>query len=76
MKLVNKSSLKFGRYDHFKGMPYELIDVVYHSETQEAMVLYRALYGEKQLWVRPFDMFFETIVRDGIEQPRFRYVGD
>jgi hypothetical protein len=57
-------------------MQYELVDVVYHSETQEALVLYRALYGEKQLWVRPFEMFFETIEREGKSLPRFRYVGD
>lgn len=76
MDLIDKKDIQFGRYDHFKGMPYELIDVVYHSETQEALVLYRALYGERQLWVRPFEMFFETIERDGKMQPRFRYVGD
>lgn len=76
MILKDKNSIQFGRYDHFKGMPYELLDVVYHSETQETMVLYRALYGEKQLWVRPFEMFFETVVREGRSQPRFRYVGD
>jgi len=76
MILIDKNNIQFGRYDHFKGMPYELLDVVYHSETQEALVLYRALYGEKQLWVRPFQMFFETIQREGKSQPRFCYVGD
>lgn len=76
MDLIDKDTIKFGRYDHFKGMPYELLDIVYHSENQQPMVLYKALYGEKQLWVRPFDMFFETVDRDGKTQPRFRYVGD
>lgn len=76
MTPIDKSTIKFGRYDHFKGMPYELIDIVYHSETQEALVLYRALYGEKELWVRPYAMFFETVDRDGKTQARFSYVGD
>ncbi|HAG73166.1 MAG TPA: DUF1653 domain-containing protein [Gammaproteobacteria bacterium] len=76
MNLIDKNSIQFGRYDHFKGMPYELLDVVYHSETQESMVLYRALYGEKQLWVRPFEMFFESVDRGGKVQPRFLYVGE
>jgi hypothetical protein len=76
MNLIDKNSIQFGRYDHFKGMQYELVDVVYHSETQEALVLYRALYGERQLWVRPFEMFFETIEREGKSLPRFCYVGD
>jgi hypothetical protein len=76
MNLIDKNSIQFGRYDHFKGMQYELVDVVYHSETQEALVLYRALYGEKKLWVRPFEMFFETIEREGKSLPRFCYVGD
>lgn len=76
MNLIDKSSIKFGRYRHFKGMEYELVDVVYHSETQEPMVLYRALYGERQLWVRPLAMFFETVERDGETKPRFAFVGD
>ena len=60
-----------GRYRHYKGHLYDLIGVVRHSETLEALALYRPLYGEGSLWVRPWAMFFETVVIDGVEQPRF-----
>lgn len=60
-----------GIYRHFKGNRYELIDIAYHSETLEPMVVYRALYGEGKLWVRPLDMWFETVERDGVIKPRF-----
>lgn len=68
--------LKPGIYRHFKGNRYELIDVARHSETLEPMVVYRALYGEKGLWVRPAAMWNETVERDGYRGPRFVYVGD
>lgn len=60
-----------GRYRHYKGNLYELIGVVRHSETLEPLALYRPLYGEGGLWVRPWAMFFETVLINGIEQPRF-----
>ena len=60
-----------GRYRHYKGQLYEVIDTVRHSETQEYLTLYRALYGEFGLWVRPTAMFNEEIVIDGVRQPRF-----
>jgi fructan beta-fructosidase len=60
-----------GLYRHYKGMLYEVIDTVRHSETLEAMTLYRALYGDFGLWVRPAAMFSETVVIDGVEQKRF-----
>ena len=60
-----------GRYRHYKGMLYEVVDTVRHSETLEPMTLYRALYGERGLWVRPAAMFNENEVIDGISQPRF-----
>ena len=63
-----------GRYRHYKGGEYEVLGVVRHSETLEAMVLYRALYGEGGLWVRPHGMFFEMIEVDGYRQPRFARV--
>lgn len=63
-----------GLYRHYKGQNYELIDVVHHSETQEALVLYRALYGSRGLWVRPYVMFFEKVTIEGKEQPRFALV--
>ena len=67
--------LKKGKYRHFKGNEYELIDIAYHSETMEPMVVYRALYGEKGLWVRPASMWTETVERDGYCGPRFQHIG-
>ncbi len=66
--------LKRGIYKHYKGNLYELIDVANHSETLEKMVLYRALYGEKELWVRPVSMWDEKVVVEGREVSRFEYV--
>ena len=63
-----------GRYRHYKGMEYDVVGTVRHSETLEALTLYRALYGEHGLWVRPAAMFNENVVIDGIEQPRFRKI--
>lgn len=60
-----------GLYRHYKGMLYEVIDTVRHSETLEPMTLYRALYGQRGLWVRPAAMFEEQVVIDGVLQPRF-----
>lgn len=68
--------LQPGRYRHFKGKEYELIGIGTHSETMEPMVIYRALYGEQGLWVRPLSMWSEVIRRDGYEGPRFIYIGD
>ena len=60
-----------GRYRHYKGMLYDVVGTVRHSETREPMTLYRALYGEHGLWVRPAAMFNEEVVIDGVRQPRF-----
>lgn len=60
-----------GRYRHYKGNEYEVVGMVRHSETLEWMVLYRALYGEHGLWVRPAAMFAEDVTIDGKTQPRF-----
>ena len=65
-----------GRYRHYKGGLYQVLDTVRHSETCEPMTLYRALYGEQGLWVRPAAMFLETVVIDGREQPRFARLED
>lgn len=65
-----------GLYRHYKGNLYQVIDTVRHSETLEPMTLYRALYGERGLWVRPAAMFHETVVIDGVEQPRFARCAD
>ena len=61
-----------GRYRHYKGGEYDVVGTVRHSETLEPMTLYRALYGEQGLWVRPAAMFEEMVVIDGVSQPRFR----
>lgn len=60
-----------GVHRHYKGGLYEVIDVARHSETEEQLVVYRALYGEQGLWVRPLAMFTEGVVVDGVELPRF-----
>lgn len=65
-----------GRYRHYKGMEYQVLDTVRHSETLEPMTLYRALYGEHGLWVRPAAMFLETVVIAGVAQPRFTRIED
>ena len=68
--------LQIGKYRHFKGMEYEVIGVARHSETEEPMVVYRALYGEGGLWVRPLSMWMEQVDRDDYHGPRFSYVGE
>jgi hypothetical protein len=67
--------LRPGLYRHFKGNEYEVIGVARHSETHDPLVVYRPLYGEGGLWVRPLDMFTETVTRDGQTVPRFTFVG-
>ena len=68
--------LKKGKYRHFKGKEYELLEIATHSETLEQMVVYRALYGERGIWVRPAGMWSETVEKDGYIGPRFQYIGD
>ena len=68
--------IKLGKYRHFKGMEYEVIGIARHSESLEEMVVYRALYGKGELWVRPAAMWTESVTRDGVKQPRFAYVED
>ncbi|MFO0850437.1 MAG: DUF1653 domain-containing protein [Gemmataceae bacterium] len=64
-----------GRYRHFKGNEYEVLGIARHSETQEPLVVYRPLYGDGGLWVRPLAMFLEPVDRDGYAGPRFVRVG-
>lgn len=68
--------IKLGKYRHFKGNEYEVLGVARHSENLEEYVVYRALYGEYGLWIRPAKMFMETIERDGKTMKRFEYIGD
>jgi len=68
-------STRLGRYRHYKGGEYEVIGVARHSETLEALVVYRPLYNDSGWWVRPYAMFFEQVVIDGISRPRFEAMG-
>ena len=68
--------IKPGRYRHFKGNEYEVLGMAHHSETMEEMVVYRALYGEFGLWVRPAAMWNETVDREDYSGPRFLYIGE
>ncbi len=67
--------IKIGKYRHFKGGMYEVIGVAKHSETLEGMVVYKALYGDGGIWVRPLSMWEERVMVDGKEIPRFTYLG-
>ena len=69
------SDLQPGRYRHYKGRDYLVIDVARHSETEEQFVVYRTDYGDRTLWIRPLAMFTEEVTVDGQAMPRFRYVG-
>lgn len=69
-------AIKLGVYRHFKGNAYEVIAVAKHSETLESMVVYRALYGDGGVWVRPISMWDETVERDGVKCKRFTYIGE
>ena len=65
-----------GRYRHFKGGAYEVLGIARHSETEEWMVVYQALYGERGIWVRPAGMWEETVEVNGQPVPRFRFLGE
>jgi hypothetical protein len=66
--------LEKGRYRHYKGNEYELIDIATHSETEQKMVIYKTLYGNQSLWVRPLDMFIEKVNFNGKEVKRFQKI--
>ena len=68
--------IKTGKYRHFKGKEYRVIGIASHSETLAPMVVYQALYGEKELWVRPAEMWNEIVDKDGYHGPRFQYIGE
>ena len=67
--------IKLGKYKHFKGNEYEVIGIAKHSETLEEMVVYKALYGDGDIWVRPISMWDEEIERDGVKKKRFEFIG-
>ncbi len=66
--------LKLGKYRHYKGKEYEVIGLAKHSETLEDLVVYKALYGDGQIWARPLKMFEERVEVDGVEVPRFEFI--
>ncbi len=65
-----------GRYRHYMGNEYEVIGVARHSETEEEFVVYRALYGEQGLWIRPVALFLETVLVEALPVPRFKRLAD
>ncbi|HUZ92891.1 MAG TPA: DUF1653 domain-containing protein [Candidatus Paceibacterota bacterium] len=69
------NKLEIGIYEHYKGNRYEAIGAAKHSETLEELVVYRALYGERKLWVRPLKMFLEEVEVGGNNAPRFKLIG-
>ena len=69
-------SFKKGIYEHFKGMRYQVLDIARHSETLEEDVVYKQLYGTGDTWIRPLQMFIETVSISGKEIPRFRFISE
>lgn len=67
--------IKLGKYRHFKGKEYRVLYVAKHSETLEELVVYQALYGDQEVWVRPASMWNESVERDGEVFRRFTYIG-
>ena len=74
MQTVNMQTLKPGIYRHYKNKEYQVYEVAHHSETEEAFVVYRCLYDDYSLWIRPLSMFTETVTIDGKSQPRFTFI--
>ncbi len=68
--------IKMGKYRHFKGGEYEALYIATDSESLEKLVVYRALYGERGVWVRPLKMWTEIVEREGRSVPRFTYIGE
>ncbi|MCP5334285.1 MAG: DUF1653 domain-containing protein [Oceanospirillaceae bacterium] len=68
--------MKTGIYQHYKGPKYQVLGVARHSESEEPHVVYRCLYGDYDLWIRPLAMFTETVLHEGQQVPRFRWISD
>lgn len=66
--------IKLGVYKHYKGNEYLVIGLGKHSETEEELVIYKALYGDRELWIRPLEMFFENVSLEAGSKPRFEWV--
>jgi hypothetical protein len=74
-ELAPLPELKTGRYRHYKGNEYEVVGLARHSESEEVMVVYRPLYNDSGMWVRPYPMFMESVEIDGKQIPRFAFIG-
>lgn len=72
--MTNQATVSQGIYRHYKGRLYQVLHTAQHSETEEALVVYRCLYGEYSVWVRPLVMFSETVTVDGKQLPRFELI--
>ncbi|MDD3102443.1 MAG: DUF1653 domain-containing protein [Patescibacteria group bacterium] len=72
---MKNNMLKLGKYRHYKEKEYEVIGIAKHSETLEELVVYKKLYGDHDLWVRPLKMFIENVEVNGKKMPRFKYIG-
>ncbi len=70
------SNVRLGKYRHYKGNDYQVLGVAIHSETLEEMVIYKALYGEGKIWVRPLKMWNEMVFSDGKKVPRFSLIDE
>ena len=73
--MKQKKRIKRGIYRHYKGNLYQVLSTGRHSETEEWMVIYKTLYGDASIWIRPFDNFIEEVEVDGKKQKRFTYMG-
>ena len=73
--MSENTEIKKGKYRHYKGNEYYLLGVATHSETLEKMAVYKALYGEGEVFVRPYEMFFENVTVNGDTIPRFKFIG-
>ncbi|UNU74199.1 DUF1653 domain-containing protein [Moraxella nasovis] len=71
---MNNANLKTGIYRHYKGKEYQVLHIAHHSKTKEMLVVYRALYGERGVWVRPLAMFCEMVNINGQDVPRFKLI--
>lgn len=74
MSQQNQNTVIQGIYRHYKGSLYQVLHTAKHSETEDSLVVYRCLYGEYGVWVRPLSMFAETVTVDGKEMPRFELI--
>ncbi len=72
--MTNQVTVSQGIYRHYKGSLYQVLHTAQHSETEETLIVYRCLYGEYDVWVRPLSMFSEIVMIDGKEVPRFELI--